>query len=118
MTEQLEPASAVAAGICLTARTIAAGITARHPRACGWCDYEPTELRSMLDGFVASAGRNERTGAYRHHEAAVFQGLPSREQAALVLAAQSFPEPPEQPVAAIQPTQAHEDDEGGPVWRA
>jgi hypothetical protein len=106
VTVIFEPASAVAAGICLTARLIADGRTDRHPRPCGWCDWPTDDLSRMLAGFEAWAERDEK-GVPRRLEVVQFQSLPGREQAELVLAAQSFPEP--EPVAVPAP-----DD--GPEW--
>jgi hypothetical protein len=94
-----EPASAIAAGICLTARTISDGRTARHPRPCGWCTYEPDDLRAMVSGFNAWAGYDERAHTYDRLDARAFQGLPVREQQQLVLEAQAFP--PDEPAAAV-----------------
>jgi hypothetical protein len=117
-----EPASAVAVGLCLTARTIAEGRTFRHPRPCGWCDYAIDDLRSMLDGFNAWADRDERTGAYRRFDAAAFQGLPGRQQAALVLEAQAFPDEPPPTIRMVEALEAvpagpAHDDEEGPTWK-
>lgn len=92
MTVIFDPPAAIAAGICLTARTIADGRTARHPRPCGWCDWALDALRSMVAGFEAWADRDPKTGIPRRFEAVVFQSLPPREQAALVTGAQSFPD--------------------------
>jgi hypothetical protein len=86
-----DPASAIAAGICLTARSVAPRTVDRHPRPCGWCDYSPDELRQMIDGFNAWAGFSERSGTYERHDARVFAELPRAEQARLVLEAQAFP---------------------------
>jgi hypothetical protein len=91
MTVLFEPASAIAAGLCLTARLLSNGVDkGRHPRPCGWCDYAVEELRQLVDGFNAWAGYDERRGTYSRFEASVFQGLPASEQARLVLAAQAF----------------------------
>lgn len=117
MTERpvlFEPAAAVAVSICLTARTIADGRTDRHPRPCGWCDWPVEELQRMLAGFNAWAERDERSGRYGRHDAAVFQGLTRREQAELVLTAQAFPESPVEPMATPDAPPAHVDEEDGP----
>lgn len=109
----LEPASAIAAGICLTARTIAHGHTVRHPRPCGWCDYDVADLRTLVDGFNAWAGYNGRT--YAQLLARIFQGLPHREQVAQVLEAQSFPAV--EPMTEADSAPAHDgDDEETPKW--
>ncbi len=115
MTVIFEPASAIAAGLCLTARTITTdGRTARHPRPCGWCDYPIDDLRKLIDGFNAWAGWSERSHSYERHEARVFAELKVAEQMALVLEAQAFPaeEPVEAPVAAT----SHQDEQEGPAW--
>jgi hypothetical protein len=90
MTVLFEPASAIAASICIAARTLSS--VARHPRPCGWCDWPVAELRGMVDGFNAWAGYDERRGTYRQFDAAAFQGLPRVEQRRLVLEAQAFPD--------------------------
>jgi len=104
MTVLFEPASAIAASLCLTARAVAdKAITDRHPRPCGWCLYSPDELRQMVDGFNAWAGFRERTRTYERHDARIFAELPRAEQARLVLLAQAFepmqPDPPPPAVA-------------------
>jgi hypothetical protein len=86
-----EPASAVAAALCLSARD-RDGVTRRHPRRCGWCDYPAGVLRSMVEGFNAWAGYDDRRGTYDRHDARVFQGLPRARQAELVRDAQGFEE--------------------------
>lgn len=110
-----EPAAAVAAGICLVAREFNDGRDRRHPRPCGWCDYPLEVLRSMVDGFNAWAGFDERKGTYTRFEARQFQGLPHRQQSELVLEAQSFPDygsgDPQPDVAAAAADPAEE-----PVW--
>lgn len=110
-----EPASAIAAGICLTARILADGRTERHPRPCGWCDYPPDALQRMVDGFNAWAGWSERTHTYQRHDARVFAELKPATQAAMVLEAQAFPAPAE-PVAEAETPSPHEADEEGPAW--
>lgn len=95
-----EPAAAVAASLCLTARVIADhAVTTRHPSRCGWCDYPVTELAAMVDGFNAWAGFDERNGTYQRHDARIFAELPRERQRALVIEAQAFeveePPPPE-----------------------
>jgi hypothetical protein len=102
MSVILEPASAVAAGICIAARTIGSPpgiLRGRHPRPCGWCDYPVDELRRLVDEHNAWAGFSERSRTYERHDARVFAELPAATQAELVLAAQDFPalEPEPQP---------------------
>jgi hypothetical protein len=90
MTVLFEPASAIAAGLCMTARIIAKGVTTRHPRACAWCDWPVDELGKLIAGFNEWAGYDERRGTYSRFDASVFQGLPRAEQERLVVAAQAF----------------------------
>lgn len=110
MTVLFEPASAIAASICIAARTLDSA--RRHPRPCGWCDYSVDELRSLVDGFNAWAGYDERKGTYRQFDARVFQGLPPKEQARQVLEAQAFPplaqamQPGASPPADVDPLPA------------
>lgn len=98
-----EPASAVAAALCLVARNND-GVTSRHPRRCGWCDYPTDELVRMVDGFNTWAGFNDRRRTYERHDARVFAELPPARQAELVLAAQGFDPEPE-PVTASKATE-------------
>jgi hypothetical protein len=88
-----DPAAAVAAGLCLTARSLGER-TARHPRRCDWCGYPVPELERMVRGFVEWARPDPRTGAYADFEARRFQALPRDEQLALVAAAQGLEELP------------------------
>lgn len=88
-----EPAAAVAASLCLIARD-RDGVTTRHPRRCGWCDYPEADLRAMVDGFIAWADPDEKRRTYGRHAARVFAELSATQQAALVAEAQGFePEP-------------------------
>jgi hypothetical protein len=115
VTVIFEPAAAIAAGICLTARTIADNArTDRHPRPCGWCDWDLSALRQMVNGFEVWTDRDAR-GVPRRFEVVQFQSLPQREQAELVLEAQAFP-PLEQPTTAAIAVPAHDVDEEGPAW--
>lgn len=109
MTTMLfEPASAVAAGHCLTARLVDKDATTNaHPRRCGWCDFPLDALRQLIDGFNEWAGFDPKTGKYAQHDARAFQGLPQREQARLVLEAQSFDAESSPAEPAIEP---EEDD--------
>ena len=108
MTVIDEPAAAVAAGLCLTARVIADhSVTTRHPSRCGWCAYPTVELAVMISGFNAWAGFDERRGTYQRHDARIFGELPRDRQRALVVEAQAFeaddPPPPEPLTAPIAP---------------
>lgn len=107
-----DPAAAVAAGLCLTARAVDRDArTTRHPRRCGWCDYPTHELQRMVDGWNEWAAPNERRGTYGRHEARAFQGLSRTEQLRQVLAAQAFdPEP----MPAVSPPQADDQEEDVP----
>ena len=92
----LDPAAAVAVGICLTARLITEPgrlpVTTRHPAVgCGWCDWPLGELTALLAGFDPDG-----------HDARVFAGLRRDHQAAMVQAAQAIPDPP--PAAADEPS--------------
>lgn len=122
MTVLFDPASAIAASLCLTARTIdSKRPMSRHPRPCGWCDYSLDELRQMVDGFNAWAGFRERSGTYERHDARVFAERPRAEQARLILDAQAFPEdapatPPVNTVAMEPPIEPPADAEEGPSW--
>jgi hypothetical protein len=99
MTVIFEPAAAIAAGLCLTARVVdQRGETARHGRRCGWCDYSTDDLRQLVEGYNAWAGYDERRGTYGRHEARVFQGLARAEQQRLIEEAQAFGPPPPEPV--------------------
>lgn len=105
MSVLFEPAAAIAAAICIAARTLE--VTTRHPRRCAWCDWPLDELERMVDGFNAWAGYDERRGTYRQFDASAFQGLPRTEQQRLVAEAQALqPDPP-------LPTDAVEE---GPSW--
>ena len=59
MTVIDEPAAAIAAGRCLTARSLARKPgdvwTPSHPRTCGWCDYPLDVLGRLIEGFNAWA---------------------------------------------------------------
>lgn len=91
-----EPASAVAAALCLAARDRTNRVTSRHAGRCGWCDWPAEELTSMVAGFNTWAGFDERRGTYGRHDARVFAELPRERQAELVAMAQSIePQPVE-----------------------
>jgi hypothetical protein len=52
-----DPAVAIAAGLCLTARSIdERGVTSQHDRPCQWCDYPLPELARLVDGYNQWAG--------------------------------------------------------------
>jgi hypothetical protein len=94
----LDPPSAIAAGICLTARALdpERRLAGRHLRECGWCFYPTEALAELVAAFNAWAGFHERSRTYARHEARIFAELPRDQQAALVLAAQGF-EPEAEP---------------------
>lgn len=89
-----EPASAVAASLCLVARDRGDRRTPRHPETCSWCDWPADVLRSMLEAFNEWAGYDERQGTYARHVARVFAELPQSRQAELVRAAQGLEDVP------------------------
>jgi hypothetical protein len=94
MTVIDEPAAAVAAGRCVTARSLAVPgrdrTMANHPGPCAWCDYPLADLARMVDGFNAWAGWDERRRTYDRHDARVFQDLPRAEQERRIVEAQGF----------------------------
>ena len=125
MTVLFEPAEAIAAGHCLTARTISRAAqpaaTTAHPRRCAWCDWPAEELRSMVEGYNAWAGYDPARGTYGRHEARVFQDLPRAEQQRQVIAAQGLEEPVAEPVQPVDtapppPADAEEDAAMTPSW--
>ena len=108
MTVIDEPAAAIAAGRCLTARSLARKPgdvwTVSHPRTCGWCDYPPDVLRRLIEGFNAWAGWAERSRSYERHDARVWAESARRDPDAAerqIVAAQGFQptEPVDGPVA-------------------
>jgi hypothetical protein len=109
-----DPAAAVAAGHCLTARSVdpERRTTSVHPRRCAWCEYSADELARMVDGFNVWSGYRERTRTYERHDVRIFVELPAARQQELVIAAQGFEfavEPPtEEPVTAAPTPAAHE----------
>ncbi len=110
MTTRLDPPSAVAASLCLLARSLSdRAVTSRHPRPCGWCDYPVAELRAMVDDLNEMTF-DPKSGRYLTHDARAFSELPRARQATLVAEAQSF-EP--EPMTAPTPAPA---DEETPSW--
>jgi hypothetical protein len=108
-----DPPAAVAAGLCLTARSIdREGVTAQHPRPCAWCDYPLPELLRLVDGYNQWAGWSERAGTFERHEARVFAELPREEQRRMVLEAQGMV-PESQPVRTEEPALSHGEGVGG-----
>jgi hypothetical protein len=105
-----EPASAIAASLCLVARD-RDGRTPRHPRRCSWCDYPAAELARMVGEFNEWAGLDQRTGRYARHSVWSFNELPAKRQAELVLEAQGF-EPEPMPAAELAPV----DEEADLPW--
>jgi hypothetical protein len=106
-----EPASAIAASHCLTARTIDdRGTTRLHPRPCGWCIWPVPVLTGMVDEFNVRAGYDPRRGTHQRHDARVFASLSRADQVAAVLEAQEF-----EPMETIAVVTA--DEEGAvPSW--
>lgn len=105
-----EPADAVAAGRCVTARSIADGVTSQHPRRCGWCDYPLTDLNRMVDGFNQWADFNNRHGTAARYDVRAFAELPRTRQLELIEAAQGLeperiavPDPTPPPPEPSQP---------------
>jgi hypothetical protein len=100
-----DPAAAIAAGHCLTARSIdeKRRTTRAHPRRCAWCEYSAAELRQMVDGHNAWSGYRESTRTYERHDARVFAELPRERQQELVVEAQGFAFVDE-PVASVPTT--------------
>ena len=116
MTRLEDPASAVAASLCVGARMPGGtGATRRHPRRCGWCDWPPAELSRMVEAFNLTAGRDERRGTWARHDVRVFTSLPRAEQEALVAATQGF-EPEAAPRPPMDDGAFAPADEGWP-WR-
>ncbi len=90
----LEPASAVAAAKCLTARLWVPGMGALdpgalHPRPCAWEDFTRDELAHLLADFNSEAGYNDRTNRYADQAVQRFRASP--DQSRQVRAAQ-YPE--------------------------
>lgn len=100
MTVIFEPASAIAASRCLTARSIdpVHGRTNAHPRPCGWCPTPVEGLRSMVEGFNQWSGFDVAKNTYERHEVRVFVDLPRAEQERQIVEAQDFP-----PVVEAEP---------------
>ena len=91
-----DPASAVAASLCVIARSVlvTVPVTNRHPSACGWCDYPAPVLSGMVADFNYRAGYDQKHGTYARHDVRVFAALPRAEQVALVAEAQALEERP------------------------
>jgi hypothetical protein len=88
-----DPASAVAASLCLLARRLdERGITPRHPRPCDWCVWPIAVLVEMVEAFNAAAGYDPRRGTYANdrHDVRVFGSAPRADQVAQVTAAQGL----------------------------
>lgn len=116
-----EPAAAVAAARCLSARTLARrpGDEWRptHPRRCAWCAYEPATLSGMLDGWNAWSGAKERGRAtvYERYSAQAFSELQRRDPAEAerqIVEAQGLEA---EPMEAQAPGPAH-DSEDVTAW--
>jgi hypothetical protein len=91
----LDPASAVAAAKCLTARLWTPSKEsvldpgAFHPRPCAWEDYTRPELVRMLHDFNLAVGYDDRSNRYEDPEVQRFRTR--ADQSALVRTAQ-YPE--------------------------
>lgn len=119
-----DPAAAIAASRCLTARSLAGRqgpVTVQHPRPCAWCDYPLDGLSRMVQGFLEWSGFSERTRTYSRHDARLFDELTRRDPAAAeaeIVAAQGLealePEPP--PPAHESPPPAPAVDEELAAW--
>ena len=109
MTHIDDPASAVAASLCLAARSVDdRGRTRRHPGECSWCAWPVPQLAEMIAGFNREAGYNPRRGTHERLDARVFAEQRRADQVAQVTEAQGL-EPMEQPAAAPL-------DEELPAW--
>src|SRR5450830_516562 len=88
-----DPASAVAASLCLLARTTDdRGRTRRHPAECGWCIWPVPVLAEMVEAFNTAAGYDARRGTYAHgrHDVRTFGAASRADQVAQVTEAQSL----------------------------
>ncbi len=105
-----EPAAAIAAARCLTARSLSrrpgGEWTESHARRCDWCDFPLDVLAALIDGFNDWAGFKPRTNTYARFDAQTWAEMARRhpEQAeAEIVAAQGF-----QPVTVADEAPAHE----------
>lgn len=106
-----EPAAAIAAGRCLTARSLSkrpGGEFERdnHPRRCDWCDFPLDVLAALIDGFNDWAWFKPRTNTYARYDAQTWAEMARRhpEQAeAEIVAAQGL-----EPVTERNEPPAHE----------
>lgn len=114
-----EPAAAIAAARCLTARTIARRVgdtwTESHPRECSWCDLPLDFLRDAIDGWNAWAGAEDRGHGvvFRRYDAQAFAELSRQhpdEAERQIVAAQGFTEPAEDPLPEASTPPAHQPD--------
>lgn len=106
MTPIFGPAEAMAAARCLTARSIADGVTEVHPRKCGWCTEPLGDLRALVEGWNAWAAyepKGQTGGVAGRHEVRVFAELPRDEQRRQIEDAQQFPPEPLAVQAAPNP---------------
>jgi hypothetical protein len=91
-----DPAAAVAAARCVTARSVTrtdrAPVTSQHPRTCAWCDYPLDVLAPMVAGFLAWAEpKDQGMGTvYGRHDVRVFFELPRAEQERQITEAQGL----------------------------
>lgn len=102
-----EPAAAIAASRCLTARSIArprrGPWTEQHPRECSWCDLPLDFLRGAIEGWNAWAGPEDRGNGvvYARYDAQAFAELARRDPAEAerqIVAAQGLADPTPSPV--------------------
>jgi hypothetical protein len=85
---------AIAAGRCLTARSIDVnGVTTHHPRRCAWCAEPLDDLRRLVEGFNEWAGWKPigaMGGVAARYDVQTFAELPRAEQLRQIAAAQAF----------------------------
>jgi hypothetical protein len=112
VTALFDPAAAIAAGRCVTARAIDEhGRTSMHDRECGWCDYPLPVLVEMVATFNEWAGFDMRSNSYARHEVRAFVDLPREEQQRRIVVAQSFAEPTPSPTPSPEPVPADEESD-------
>ena len=88
--------SAIAAGLCVAARSRKGSTTKLHPRRCGWCELPVGELAEAVAAFNLAAGFvDARYGvSARRPDVQRFLELPPAERERLIAEAQELePEP-------------------------
>lgn len=115
-----EPAAAIAAGRCVTARSLDTGrgaVTAQHPRRCAWCDYPLADLARMVEGWNQWADGKDRgrSTVYARHDAQLFAERSRRDPAEaerLIVDAQGLEDVPgpEDRVGGADPLGPHADE--------